>query len=201
MKLNKLFRREINKNNRRKLINRNFSLVASNCNGCLLSHDLGVRFNTPFVNLWMKPKDFIKCLSNLEAYMKSDLKFIKEDGIDYPVGLLKDVKIYFQHYSSNEEALKKWNSRKQRMDYSNLFIMMTDRDGCTYDDIVAFDKLPYKHKVIFTHVEYPEINSAYYIKGFENKKSVGMCFGFIDNVSGVKYYDQFNYVKWFNNKL
>lgn len=201
MKINQLFRQQINKQKRKKLDNSNFSLVASNCNGCLLSHDLGVRFNTPFVNLWMLPKDFIKCVSNLKMYMESDLKFIKEDGINYPIGLLRDVKIYFQHYSSNKEALEKWNYRKKRIDYNNIFIMMTDRDGCTYDDIIAFNKLPFRNKVIFTHVEYPEIDSACYIKGFENEKSVGMCFDFINKFSGSKYYDQFDYIKWFNSSL
>jgi len=193
-----VFRSWVNARNRKRLHNTSFSLICSNCTGCILLHELGLKYNSPFVNLWMKPKDFIKCVANLKEYMAADLKFIDEPGIDYPIGLLKDIKIYFQHYSSDAEALNKWNERKKRINYKNLFIMMTDRDGCTLEDIVAFNKLPYSNKIIFTHIQYPEIHSAFYIKGFETQNSVGMCFDFINTFSSKKYYDQFDYIAWFN---
>ena len=97
-------RNKINKRNIQRLKNRDFSLVASNCNGSLILHDLGLRFNSPFVNLWIKPKDYIKMLSNFEWYMNQELKFVKEDGIDYPIGIINEVRIYFQHYDSEDEA-------------------------------------------------------------------------------------------------
>ncbi|PRI53509.1 hypothetical protein BVZ80_01249B, partial [Haemophilus influenzae] len=39
--------------------------------------------------------------------------------------------------------------------------------------------------------------SAYYIKGFEKQNQVGDIFEF-SGWNGKKYYDQFDYVKWFN---
>ena len=198
-KLNSLVRPWINEQKRNKLINHDFSLIASNCNGGFILHDLGMRFNSPFVNLWMKPKDYIKMLSDLKGYMSEDLTFVKEDGIDYPVALLKDVKVYFQHYKSNEEAKQKWDIRKARIDYGNLFILFTDQEGCTQSELEQFDGLKFKTKVVVTNKPYPDINSSFYIKGFENRSSVGNCFDFEPSSIGKKYYDQFDYVAWFGD--
>ena len=102
-------------------------MISSNCNGAFILHDLKLRFNSPFVNLWIKPKDFIKLLKNFDEYMRCKLDKITEGGIDYPIGKLKDIKIYFQHYSTFEEAERKWEERKKRIDKENLFVLFTDR--------------------------------------------------------------------------
>ena len=184
------------KKQKKKLKNKDLSLISSNCNGALILHDLGVRFNSPFVNLWIKPRDFITLLKDFDRYMSMDLVEAKEDGITYPIGKLDDVTIYFQHYDSFEEAKAKWDERKKRIDKTNLFVLFTDRDGCTYEDLVEFDSLPY-NKVVFTNKPYPEIKSSFYIKGFENLESVGHCYEYMPG-KRIKYYDQFDYVKWFN---
>ena len=184
------------KKQKKKLKNKDLSVIASNCNGALILHDLGVRFNSPFVNLWIKPKDYTKLLKNFDGYMTKELSETTEDGIDYPVGKLGDVTIYFQHYDSFEQAKEKWNERKTRINKDNLFVLFTDRDGCTYEDLVEYDSLPY-NKVVFTNKPYPEIKSSFYIKGFENLDSVGHCFEYMPGKK-IKYYDQFDYVKWFN---
>ena len=87
---------------RKRLVNKDICLIASNCNGAMILHDLRLQFKSPFVNLWLRPKDFIKLLSSLREYMGYDLKFTTEEGIEYPVGLLKDIKIYFQHYKTED---------------------------------------------------------------------------------------------------
>ena len=197
-RINGRLRPFLNKRLRKKMKNTSFSLISSNCNGAFILHDLGLRFNSPFVNLWIKPKDFLKMLHNLKYYMSLDPVEVFEEGINYPIGRLDDIKVYFMHYDSFGDALNKWNERKTRIDYDNLFILFIDKDGCTYDDLLEFDKLPYDKKVVFTNKPYPEIKSAFYIKGFENKNSVGDCYNFIPFGFGKKYYDQFDYVGWFN---
>ena len=191
----------INKIKRKRLKNKDFSLIASNCNGAFILHDLGLRFRSPFVNLWMKPKEFIKLLSNLKQYMETPLKFTSEEGIQYPIGLLDDVKIYFQHYKSEDEALKKWNERKKRINYDNLFILFKENGKCTKDDLSSFDKLSFRNKIVFTHQPYAEIESSFYIAGFEDDGKVGDCFAFMPDKPYMKYYDQFDYVKWFNSTI
>lgn len=104
------------------------------------------------------------------------------------------------HYKTEEDAKLKWEERTKRINKENLFIMMTDSDGCTEEIIQRFDKLPYKNKVLFTNKEYNKYSCTYYIKGFEEQECVGHLFQF-KNIVGEKYYDDFDYVKWFNNGL
>ena len=200
-RINNILRKVVNMCNRIKLKNKNFTLIASNCNGCFICHDLNVRFNSPFVNLYLESRDFIKYIKNIEYYNKCEINFINDKSVDYPVGILDDIKLYFVHYESEEQARSKWIERSKRINLENLFILMTDRDVCTKDDLIEFDNLPYKNKIVFTHVPYDDIKSAVYIKGFEKDNEVGMCFKFKNRFTGKKYYDDFDYVSWFNNKL
>lgn len=186
------------KTQRLQLKNKDFSLIASNCNGAMILHDLKLKFNSPFVDLWMKPKDFIKMLKNLKYYMDCELSFTNEEGVAYPIGIIDDIRIYFQHYKSKEEAEKKWNERRRRINYDNLFVLFTDRDGCTKQDLIDFDNLEYKNKAVFVHKPLSDIKSAVYIKGFEQNDSVGMCMDYIGLFSIRRYYDDFDYVSWFN---
>ena len=199
-RINNFLRVIINGHNKIRLKNKNFTLIANNCNGSLICHDLGIRYNSPFVNLYLEPKEFIKYLSNMEYYNNCDIKFIKEKDRDYPVGILDDIKIYFVHYNTNKEAEEKWNERKSRINLENLFVLMAERDECTMEDLIAFDNLSYENKIVFTHLPYDNIKSSFYIKGFENDKQVGECFRFKNRYTGKKYYDDFDYVSWFNKK-
>ena len=63
---------------------------------------------------------------------------------------------------------------------------------------MAFDKLPYKNKVVFTHVPHPEIKTAYYMKRFRNSNEVGILSEYCNRLTWKKKYDDFNFVKWFN---
>lgn len=196
----KLFRSIYNWNNRIRLKNRNFSLIASNCIGGTILHDLNLPFNSPFINLWLEPKDFLKYCERMNHYLDSSLRFAKVDGINYPVGVLDDIKIYFQHYSSEQEAASAWNRRKQRINMNNMFVMFTDRDGCTYEDLLRFEELNFSNKVVFTHTKYPELPSAFYIPNFESGTSVGHLMNYKNKHTFKKYYDAFDYVSWFNGK-
>lgn len=138
----------------------------------------------------------MRYLKNIGFYLNQPLTFVQTEK-NYPVGKLADLEIHFMHYHSEQEANEKWQLRTSRMNFDNLFIMMTDRDGVTEKDIQLFDQLPFQNKVIFTHKPYPAFKSAYYIKGFEKQNQVGHIFEF-SGWNGRKYYDQFDYVKWFN---
>ena len=118
--------------------------------------------------------------------------------MEFPVAKLRDITVYFMHYQSAEEARNAWERRKQRINWDNLFILMSDQDGCTDELLQMFDALPYENKAVFTHIPKPEIKSAVYIPGFEAQDSVGNCDAFVNKNSGKKYFDAFDYVKWFN---
>ncbi|EGY32831.1 bicyclomycin/multidrug efflux system [Aggregatibacter actinomycetemcomitans serotype e str. SC1083] len=199
--VNKFHRKSINRKLKNRLQNHGMSVLSSNCVGAFILHDLNEPFNSPFVNLYVKPRNFIRYLQNMPHYHQQTLVFKPADK-PYPVGWLDDIPIHFMHYHSAQEAQEKWESRLKRLDSDNLFIVMTNKDGAegvTYQDLADFDNLPFKNKVVFTHKPYPELESAVYIKGFENETQVGDIFEF-SGWNGEKYYDQFDYVAWFNKR-
>lgn len=185
---------------RRKLKNHSPSIISSNCNGGIILHDLGLRFNTPTINLYFDSGDFLKFLSDLSGYFEKELVEV-ECEFDYPAGRLGDITIYFMHYPSFAEAKAKWEERKNRVDMNNLFIMMADRNGCTYEMLKEFDSLPYKNKVVFTHKTYPEFESSNYLKGFEDKEEVGVLSDWKPGFWKRRYIDDFDYVSFLNNSL
>ena len=166
----------------------------------MVSHELGLRFNSPTVNLWFKPEEFIRFLSQLEYYLydceiQVDAESSAECG--YPVGRLDDINVYFTHYESFEQAKGKWEERLKRLNMSNLYIVMVERDGCSNLDILSFDNLKYKHKVIFTAKEYPQIHSAYYIPGSEeNACNVKNLCDYQSKFTGKRWLDEFDWISF-----
>ena len=79
-------------------------------------------------------KEFVKFACNLKEYLNESLVFIDTDA-SYPVAKLKDITINFTHYKTEEEARDKWNERKNRINWNNLFIITNDRDNITLNDI------------------------------------------------------------------
>lgn len=188
---------------RKRLKNHDFYVISSNCNGAFMLHDLGLRFNTPTVNLMFTASDYLKFVSDLKKYFEAELIETKVRGISFPVGQLLDIRLFFMHYKTFEEAKEKWDERKKRVDLSDndrIYLIFSDRNGCTYEDLQTFDALPFKHKVVFTHKPYPEIKSAYYIKGFEDRDEVGVLSD-VDPGRFIKsrFFEQFDYVGFFNS--
>lgn len=132
-------------------------------------HDLGLQFRSPFVNLYLSPSDFIAYLSDISHYQTLPLQFVENSGKPYPVGKLGDLTIHFMHYHSEQEAAEKWQERSKRIDFDNLFVILIERDGCDYQDLQAFDQLPFANKIVFTHKPYPELSSAFISKALNNK--------------------------------
>ncbi len=198
---NPLFRKYvINPRNRRRLKNRDISILCNNCVGAVISHDLGLQFRSPFVNLWLCPKDYIKFCENIAYYKSCELNFISphEKEVEYPVAKLDDIYIYFQHYQTEDEARDSWNNRKARTNSNNMCCLLIERDGCTKEDLIRFSRLPYP-KASLVHIPMPDVNDTYYIRGFEHGREVGNSIDYKRNhFFGRRYYDDFDYVSFFN---
>ena len=130
---------------------------------------------------------------------EAPIKEIHIAGIDYPIGDLYGTEIHFMHYKTFDEAVYKWREICRRINKDSLYLIMTDRDGCTLEDMKAFDDLDYRNKVLFTNKKYPEIKCAFYVKGFENEKSVGQLQTKM-SITGKRYIDQFDYVEFLNRQ-
>lgn len=61
------------------------------------------------------------------------------------------------------------------------------------------ENLPAKNKVFFVNhpVDPAEFPSFFYIRGFEKQIGLGLLGSFCD-LLGHRFYDQFDYVSWFN---
>lgn len=202
-KYRKCLRYFLNKKNRQRLENKNFTIISSNCIGGVIYNELGLKFQSPTINIYFKASDFVKFCKNLKYYLSLDLKPIIQDQLSYPVMKLGDITLYCVHYKSFEEVIESWDRRKKRVDFDNIFFIMIERDNCTYEDIVEFDNLPYKNKVIFVHKDMPKISSAYHINGTEvtndkNHKVKGLM-EYEGKFTGKRYIDEFDYVDFFNH--
>lgn len=158
------------------LKDKNPTILSQNCYGGIFSHDYKMKFMSPTVNLYFSTHDFIEFCENIQTYINIPLIEDKTLNKKYPVGKLNELTIHFVHYATFEEANKKWKERCERIDLNNLYIMMSDRDGCTAEDLVKFDNLKCENKVAFVHKLQPEISSSWYVKGYEEAGEVGNIF-------------------------
>ena len=185
---------------RLRLKNRQPSIIASNCIGTFMYYDMKIQFRSPTINLSFDMNDYVRFLEKLEWYLDQPVMPYEDDRFDYPCGMIGDVEIRFNHYKTFEEAAEKWNERKQRIDWENLFVIGIDGDECSYESIQRFDALPYKNKVIFTHKPYPEFLSAHYLLGFEKSNGIGRATDFKDQFLVRRYMDEFDYISFLNRK-
>lgn len=192
--------RHYKKRRKSRLKNTDFTIIASNCNGSFMYYDCGLRYLTPTVNLAMTMDDFVKMAERLPWYMEQSIVQAEETQ-GCPAGILGgDVRIEFVHYPTFEEGVRKWEERKKRINWENLFLVGTEKDGCTKETIRRFERLPYPNKVLFTRREYPEYPSTYYIRGFEDRQELGVLTFYKKQLRKRRYLDDFDYVAFLNRE-
>jgi uncharacterized protein (DUF1919 family) len=109
---------------------------------------LGLECLSPFKNLSVEDEDYIRLLKNLKYYMKCDMKFMKyaynvNSKKDYPVMLLDDIKIHCNHDLYPDEAVEKWNRRRDKINYNNILVeMYTEKENIMQEflEISEFNK-------------------------------------------------------------
>ncbi len=152
-----------------------WAIISNNCWGAGLYQELDIKYNTPTVGLWFQADDYISLLQNFRSTISKPLQFIENSRFGtktHPVGLLgENIEVQFLHYSSQEEATRKWTSRTARLPVNDddLYIKICDRDGLEQRHLDAFARLSFKHKVgffkrgRFNILDYPwavEVDSA-----------------------------------------
>lgn len=189
----------LNLANRKRLNNRNFSIICNNCVGGGISHELGQRFNSPTVNLFMSSEDYIKFLTRLTYYISAPLKEIHSDK-GYPVGVIDDITLYFMHYISFEEAFEKWYTRVKRLNFDNLYLILVVQKGCTENIVKRFCNLPYKHKAVLSPKMFPNCDCVYPMPdcAAENGGLIDIC-RYKNKFTGYRWLDEFDYVSFLNN--
>lgn len=195
------FRGGIVRKMRDDLRNQDFSIISSDCIGGILSNDLGLRFNSPTVNLYFSACDFIKLVERLQYYMSISLIRFERTARPYPVGVLDDIRVYFVHYESEQECVDKWESRKARINYDRVFLICTDRNGMTQELMSRYLELSYPKVIFVCRREVAHQAEVVYVPGFEKLGQVGELNRFAD-WSGHRYYEKyFNFPLWLNQGL
>ena len=157
------------------LRNFDFTIFSNNCVGGTIYHDLGLKFLTPIVDLYFYAPDYVKFLANPRHYLNTELLHTKKSkwgSFEFPIGSLDDIELHFLHYSSFEEALQKWEERKKRINYDNLFIIGSEKYGCTPDIIEQFEHLPYERKLFFTTKKYTSFKSTIWLEEYRDAVEV-----------------------------
>ena len=179
------------------------SLIAGNCLGGMLLHDLGLRFNSPTVNIHFYQRELVKFVLDLDRYLNESLEFYDDPDSEWPVNALlggKDgIRLGFAHITLPKEGLRNWSKRKERFNYDNIFVIAEEKEGMTKQDILSLGELKVKGIVVFTAHEYPEIPYTFCVpsKYVENGE-VGNIMKF-KHIDGSHIYDDFiDWPKWFN---
>lgn len=190
---------------RKKLKNTNPSIISSNCIGGIIYHDLGLRFNSPTINLTLPPNDFILFCENIDGFLNASLKEIQCDKCNYPVGELtyqnSTIKLFFMHYKTFDEALKKWEERKRRIDFNNIFIIweFASEYGPDTELLDRFLNLKYKNKVLITGEKCQSNDRRVLkIKLYNEKYFSGKLLTYRTKLSKKRYLNDFDFVEFLN---
>lgn len=139
------------------------TIISNNCTGGAVSHELGMEFKSPTVNLQILPEEYPRFCQNIHRYMETELTadadmdghrdmIIKMFGgvPDFPFGRLDDILVCFQHYPTFEDAKAKWNERRAKMDYDHTGYIFHAR-GIEYKkEAEAFLALDLPNKLCIT---------------------------------------------------
>lgn len=132
------------------------TIFAPNCWGGVTYNKLCLRFDSPFINMFVRPDDYIKFLANPKHYLGCELQFreMQWENIlkrDFPVAECDDILLNFNHYVSFDDANDAWKRRKERINWNNLFVMFYDED---MERVMRFCEMPYEKKVCFVPYQF-----------------------------------------------
>lgn len=173
-----------------RLLESNITIIAQNCWGGITYHCLGMKFNSPFINMFFHEKEYIKLLHSLKTYLSYDIEF-KNWGYEqilkrcYPVVKLGDIEIQFNHYKTYEEGKEKWDQRLGRINWDNLFVMMATANRKLLEE---FDALPFRKKVCFVPFQ-SDCPSAHTVTMNESQAAKISITQFANGIASGKYPD------------
>ena len=173
----KLRRKIFAKQRSKKLKNKDFTIISNNCWGGMTYESLNLPKQSPTVGMFFVASDFVKFCSDIPTYASTEItmisaeeskhqEFIKEyfpNGINFPIGKINDVELFFMHYHDAEIAKQTWERRCARINYDKMIVKFNDQNGCTEEDLKNFIALPLKNKLFFT-CKFKDINDPCVIR-------------------------------------
>ena len=145
------------------LKNRDFSILANNCWGGIVSRDRRLPYNSPTCGTYFFAKEYLRFLSDPHRYLAMELEEVpmaksryakeileKEGREDVTVGRMGDVEVVLLHYPTFAEAKEKWDRRKARIRWDNLLVKFSDQNGFAPEDYETFRNLEFRNKLFLT---------------------------------------------------
>ena len=144
------------------LENLDFSILANNCWGGIVSRDRHLPYNSPTCGTYFFSKDYLRFLSDVHRYLDTELEelpvresryaeeLVSLHGENVVLGRMEDVEVVLLHYPDFAEAKEKWDRRKQRIRWDNLLVKYSDQNGFVPEDFETFRALPFANKLFLT---------------------------------------------------
>lgn len=187
---------------RKRLKVNGFSIISNSCIGGQIYHDLGLKFLSPTINIQIHDVDFYKFVVNLKEYLNYELRFIQTQE-QYPIAFLGDIKLYFVHYKTEEEAASKWYERCKRINWDKLYIICSDRPcgkEVSHEDMLSLKNVKCANKAIFSTRKYDDIDYIVQLpKDPEGDYVNKYMLDKIPIINFWRYEFLWDYVKWLNN--
>lgn len=179
-----------------------FTLITNNCSGGIIYNRLGLKFLSPTINLWFTDEDYLKFIYNLKEYIEQGvLSFVEQTEYRYPVGKLTapcgEIKIYFMHYKTYEQAEQKWYERCSRINYDKLYFIWELKPTSTKEQVEKFNNFNANNKLLFSM----KINAdSPYLEKVNSKQDYydGLSFAYQSKFSVKRWLDEVDYVSFIN---
>lgn len=158
-----------------------FSIISNNCWGGYVYDIFGLQYLTPTIGLYFIADDYVKFIGNLKYYLSFDIVPIsKEESkwngkaqITDMIGKLGDIEVMFAHYDSLEDACKKWNYRRMRVNWDKILVKFNDQNNFTLETLDSFNSSNFKNKLFFTaKKEYCFNSYSYWLNEYKNENYV-----------------------------
>ncbi len=111
------------------------TIFTLSCWGGYVCHYLGMECLSPFKNLWLYEKDYMRFLQDPRGYLAEEPvpdrmqnALSRWDRDPYPVLRLGDIRLHCNHSGSMEEAAADWRRRRKKINWEFIVAVMHTSD-------------------------------------------------------------------------
>ncbi len=115
---------------RKKVKDKNVTLITQNCIGGVIYSMIGQEFLSPTINMFIEDTNFTKLVERLPYYMSLEPipitdKYVDpiDSNVSYPKIGIDDIELCCLHYENCQAAIEAWNRRKQRINWDNIIVI------------------------------------------------------------------------------
>lgn len=118
----------------------------------------------------------------------------------YPIGVLDDILIHFNHAKTVEEAYRNWEERKKRIIFDKIYVIAICKKGAKKEDWLWLDKCPIVDYKVLCHEKHNSDGQHFiYVKPSNLGENRGNLLNY--DVLGFRHFEKrFDYVQFINHE-